>query len=235
MGIIFDILLIIILVLCIINGYKKGFVKTVLKLSAGLIAFISALIFSNALSAAFYDGFMYSSVREPVYETISSEVDERGTSALESVESTVEKFDALLSKFGHSSDDIIADLEKSSSSDIDKLCNELADDISSVIASALSHALAFISFFVVTLILVLIVSHFSGIIRKIPIVGGADGILGALLGACSGIIISLIVAFAVRALLMLLSSKNPDVSAQLLDGSFIIGILEKIKLFKLIF
>lgn len=235
MGIIFDILLIIILVLCIVIGYKKGFVKTVLKLSAGLIAFILALIFSNPLSNIFYEGFMYSSVREPIYETISEHVEEHGSSALNSADGVVAKFDSLLSKFGHSGEDMLADLKESTSSETEQFCNKLADNISSVVASALSHALAFIVIFIVALICTLILSHFSGVIRKIPIVGGADGILGALLGACSGIIIVTIIAFAVQTVLMLISSKNPSVSAQLLDGSCVIGILEKVNLFKLIF
>lgn len=235
MGIIFDILLIIILVLCIVIGYKKGFVKTVLKLSAGLIAFILALIFSNPLSNVFYEGFMYSSVREPIYNTINEQVEEHGSSVLSSTDGVVTKFDSLLSKFGHSGEDMLNDLKENASMETDKFCNKLADNISSVVASALSHALAFIVIFVVALICTLILSHFSGVIRKIPIVGGTDGILGALLGTCSGIIIVMIVAFASQTLLMLISSKNPNVSAQLLDGSFIIGILEKINLFKLIF
>ncbi len=234
MNILFDIILIIIFAFFIFRGYKKGFVKTVLKLSAGIIALIVALALSSPLSDLLYDKVIYSSVREPVYTSISSAVEEHGTSALYSADGSVGKFDALLEKFDTSRDDILGSSLPDAEQKADELCEKLSDGISSVVAGCISHMLAFAVIFVVVFIAVRLLSHFSGAIRKIPFVGTADGILGGVLGACIGFIALLLITVIFNAAFSLAAAKDPTLSVYWLDKSIIVIIMKKIDFLNII-
>ena len=73
----FDIGLIVILLICIYIGRKRGFVKSVIMLLGYIIAFAGAFFISKAVSPAIYDNFLKSKT-ESFVEKNMDKIDIKG-------------------------------------------------------------------------------------------------------------------------------------------------------------
>ncbi len=207
MALIIDIILIGILLFCAYAGWKNGFIKTI----SGFFAYVLSFAISNALNKFISPHVM----KLPFLANMVTEGAELPEIAGDST--FIDKMKVLL---GFLREDIMAD----GSADTAKAV--LENCLAEVLAMLISFALVF----VITLILIkLIFFALDFLIKKIPVVKQANGILGAVAGLLNGFIWTWAVSnIFVKFLLPLLNYFEPNIFIMEIADSYIINLCTKI-------
>ena len=172
-----------ILVLTGILGYKKGFLKQLLEMSALIMALVFAYLFSPYITHMIdmYTG-LHDKVEQSVTERVDAFLDEKGAATVDQIEQVlsdsflpkvlVEKFAAKMQEAGGGGTrkEYVARLGAYSADLTLKVCGIIAT-------------------FIVFYIIFLVVMFAVGMLDKVPVVSGVNKTLGLILGLVRGLII----------------------------------------------
>ena len=165
-----DILILLILILATYLGYKKGFLCTLSGVIAILLSFVLALNFST-----YVEEFIKSTpVYESIYENIENNVNPSNSEDEEYNVAKLNMPSTMLKK-----------IEKNIDNKKNEAVNTVVEKVSNAAVKIISILLIFIA---VRLILWILLSGF-GIIKKLPLIGWFDKILGALFGFLRGFLV----------------------------------------------
>lgn len=169
-----DITVLLIFVLSIVLGLKKGFLKTVTGLAA--------MVLSLALATAFYPYVAEIVMKTPVYDIVYE-----NTAAVIAVPEQAS--DCLTTDYGTGKlglpRDFLNDLEKNIDTVKDTAVNVVAD----AIAAAAVKIISVLCVFLLVRLLLSVVIKLAGILRRLPVIGWGDSLLGALFGLFRGLLI----------------------------------------------
>lgn len=205
-GILLDVVLVVILLLCIRKGSKDGFAKTIVSFAGLFIAIILAATLSKPAADFAYTNFAQKPIETTIETAITSKTEGLKESApsaqqlLEGVEGAIEKLPAFIKdalktdqKQAEISDHIVALYTP----DIAEFSKKAADTIvKPIVISILSVVVFFVLFFAV-LIICAILSKALKIVNKLPLLGGINALFGGVLGALKGVVIVLIINFVI--------------------------------------
>ena len=168
-----DAILLLIVVLSVVLGYRQGFFKT-------LTGFLSVLL-SLVISISIYPHVFGYLKDTPIYETVFSSV--------ESVVRPAEDNTDDLNEYGvfqlNLPNELIAALNESIDTKTENITVAIVQNITDSAINILSILLSFLAVRLVLFLMTLI----GGFIRKMPIIGFGDGLLGALFGFLRGLAI----------------------------------------------
>ena len=165
-----DIIVLLILVISVIFGYRKGFLRTLTGLIAIMLSFVLALSFSPKLESYIKTTVVYENIYENIEKSmISSDAD------------TDEYNTAKLNMPRQMLKDIEKGIEEKKNEAVGTLIQKVCDTAVKIISMV-------IIFVAVRLIIMLLLLCF-GILRKLPLIGWFDRILGALFGFLRGMLI----------------------------------------------
>ena len=231
MGIILDIILLIIALVCIIYGAKKGFFKSVMALATNVLALLLAYTFTPALSQWFYDGFVLSNVGGGIAKTFAS-IAKTGS---EMQSSDVYDLSLLLEsqQFIHTAEQCGADMTSveavigEGGSGFDAV-ERVAYTVASPISMAVSEIMAFILIFVVALILLKVVVWAVGLVFKLPVLRDLDKALGLVFGIVTALLSVTVFAVLTESVVDILSTLYPgNFSYSIIESSFAFELLAK--------
>lgn len=228
MSVVLDIILIAIFAAFVLLAAKKGFVKTLLELVATILALMLAYQLSPVIAQGAYDGI----VKESMITSIEEQLDENfnASTAAKKAEVTLEALPdfvvSLASSAGVEIDEVKAKIssEKFSSQN---LATELVEKVAQPIVVG---ALTIVAFMLLAIILLFALKFLAHIISKlfdVPLIGTANKILGALLGACKGVIV---IVFLCTVLEFVFANGDGEMATAVND-SFVIGLLDNINPF----
>lgn len=228
MFLVIDIILVAVFALFVYTAMKKGFMLSLLEFLAVIISFVLAYSLSPVVAEAAYDGF----VEKQLVESVEDKIDEN-FSLEETGEQTEQLLDAIpdymvvfAESFGISVNDIKHDLAKEDLSN-ENLATELVENIAQPVAIG---ALTVVSFLILAVVLQIILKVLARLISgvfKLPVIGSANKILGAILGACKGIVV---VIFICTVLTVVFSSGDNEI-ADAVNDSLVINALDEINPF----
>lgn len=201
MSIITDIILIAVFFLCIFLGWKKGFVKTL----SGFVAYIVSFILANAL-----DDLVAPLVRKLPF--ISNMITEGAADVgLTSDMTFLDKMNSIMKFFAN-------DMISNGNSEATQAA------VKNYMAEILIAVIAFAAVFVVSLIVLKVLLRvFDSIIKKIPVIKQANGLLGAIVGLFNGFVWTWVISNVfVKFLIPVLNQSNPDFFALEIAESFIV-------------
>ena len=164
-----------------IIGFNKGFLRTLVSMSAIIIGIIFVSLFGSAVTRwVDTNTSLRTTVREAAYEKLSARAME------EYAESSQEQKEAVSGEFVPESvlnavEATEETVKKAAEGYVSALADKVADNAVSAAGFLLTLALAF----VVTRIILLI----SKVVSRIPIVGGINRLFGGVLGLARGAII----------------------------------------------
>ena len=210
MSLAIDIILAIIIILPVILGIKRGFVKTVMGLVSVLIAICASYILTPYLSPLCRDKIVEPYMRTPVESQIESMLDASGetfdTESLENLSEIPDVVKNICDTFGIDIQDI------KSNEEIDKQSPDqsISDHITELILSRTAYIIAFISVFIAAAIVLRIITIILCAICKMPILNSINRIAGAVFGFCFGGISAFVIAKLLILLLPTLVSVNPE-------------------------
>lgn len=206
MGIIVDIIILAIVAICILVGYKRGLSKSILKIASFLIAIILALILYRPIANVITDKTdLNKNIRNGIIEKFNKDVKENeNNETSEATEETKEVKIAITDNIGEKIKDETEEMKK-------KIIEETATEI----ANRVVDIGAALVVFIVVRIILLVAFALLDLIAKLPILKQVDKVGGIIYGILQG----LLIIYIVLAIIYLLN---------MIAGLSSIGIVEDI-------
>ncbi|MDD4376108.1 MAG: CvpA family protein [Clostridia bacterium] len=216
----FDILLILIIVLAIFIGYKKGFVNRAVKVASFIIAIILALLFQSSLTNFIGDNLGLKPVIENAVQDVIIEHVEKDDSKEENLKTA---------KKGTMLDKALKDISVEAEEKKMELIIAWSNNITKVILKGISILSIFI---LVSLVIGIIAIILNTVIKQLPVLKTLNGIGGALLSLIL-IILQIYIAFAIVSILSPLGMvkgiieviNDTRIIKLLYDNNIIIGLI----------
>ena len=178
MGILLDIGFVIIILLCVVFGYKKGFFKSIAGFIGAVIAMFLAWVLAGLIANALYQGVF----REKLIDNISSVLSNDALASFpEKAAQVVANLPGFLSNTLNNQGITSSQIEQSLQAAGSNAAPATADLISPAVIWLLQLLLTVILFFILV-ILVRLVIKLIGNVFRLPILRQVDGILGGLFG-----------------------------------------------------
>ncbi len=192
-----DAVVILIFLLCVFIGHKRGFIKTV----AGIVAFLAALAVSTLLNGPIA-GLVYDKAVEPsIIETVDTKLEETKGTAIEQLDNAYQSLPDMVKNL----------LAQAGITDV----NELSDRLSTDGAETMGHsvnavveplllplikALCSLLLFFIAYIAASIVLRVLNIIAKLPLLKQLNKTLGLIGGVVSGALWALLAVTVIQVL-----------------------------------
>ncbi len=203
-----DILIIVLIILFAILGFRRGLARTLLNFAAMIASTVIANFLSDALAQAIYNSFIKQGVIEKIQTTISTQgVDTAINTSLNSAPDWVTGLlNPFMKMFGMSLNDVQKSLVISNDQTL-TVAQNLEKPVGALTISIISLILMAVIFTVVFCLFKLLIRHVVKIF-EIPVVSQINHILGGIIGFAEGIVF---VVFAVNMLYVVFVNANPSV------------------------
>lgn len=231
-SVIFDIIALVLAIFIIARSASKGFISSIISFFGGLASLIISSFLSRPLAEYIYGLFLKDKIISSITESIGNVSTNSASEFLNSLEQSVQSLPspivALFQSNGQSVVDIVTN-------NLGQGVQTIAEDLSLKIIEPLFITLISTVFFIILFIILSLVFNllsklFVGI-KKIPVIGKINSILGAVFG----ILYSLIILYVVYVVLYFLSTvfnlSLPYVTQETLQGSYIFGWLSSFRFF----
>lgn len=223
MYIIVDIILVSIIVLFTIIGYKKGFINQVLDLASGVIAFFAAYFITPLVAPVVSKHLFYDNIAGHISSAINGMREGEGVSGLFGDGKANEAFREFISRFGADYETVKQNFAANAEQSADETVSGITEHVASPVSYALSYALCFIVIFIAVLILLWVLKHVLDLAAKLPVLKHANKILGLVVGFLFGILVVWVVALVIKLGLPYLNAKAPSVFPEdLVDRSYVL-------------
>ncbi|MBO5860018.1 MAG: CvpA family protein [Clostridia bacterium] len=194
---VFDGILILIFAACIIEGRRRGFVRTVLSLVSVIISLFVAQSFSAPVAAWANEEFAGEAVSGYVENYIENAFENEGTQ-LDSSDvlggSVPEEVTAMLEKYGVS----VSEIADGASQGIEELSNAIAQRILDAVLFPVLEIIAFLVIYIVCSFVLSLLNGFICSAFNLPVIKQMNKLLGGILGAVKGVgVASVLSVFAV--------------------------------------
>lgn len=201
MGILLDIIIIAILLISVVLGYKKGLINVAFNLCAFIIALIITLVLYRPITNFVIDNTEFD-------DKIESVIIEKGITNGE--ENTIE--DGTLNKY----------IEEYVMKSVDNTKNEIVKSTATIIAEKIIGTVVMIALFIVIRILLIFAKAIINGIANLPIIKQFNELGGLLYGILRGIVI---VYGILTIMFIVISMNNNGVFANAIDTSIVSRIL----------
>ena len=196
---IFDIVLGVVAVVIVVYTAKRGFVLSLLNTIAVALSGFLSYKFSKPVSEFIYSSFLYDKIETKLTEVLS------GLSKDVSFDSKIQAMtDSLPESMVNASQGLGVNLESAIKAiDLEvfsneKIVNAFIDNVASDIIISVLEVVSFVVLFVLlSFILKNVAIIFSKLVRKIPIVGKANTILGGVLGVVKAFVLVVMICFVI--------------------------------------
>ncbi len=230
MAITLDIIVVAVIVLCVIFGYKNGFVKTVYRLLRTVGSFIVALIFAKPVSYILAETPLFKSIIDGIGDKIQSielfsHEAKNGISIEESLtpaaKQMLDNLNISLAEFGEQISALISTGEQN-------LKDGVRDYVLTPIAESLSFAIAFILLFLGTAIALKILSVvLEGTLRLVGL-EKVNRTFGLVIGLAQGFIYALVICTLVSAFMPYLSASELGITPAVVADTYVFKEIAKI-------
>lgn len=187
-----DLAVIVIIGFFVYRSYKKGFARTVLELAAFIVAYVISSTFSGVLAQWSYDAFLEKSIEPAIHTAITETTD----SALDEV---LPDYIVNGAKTLGIYDGIVESQRETAVETADTLCNNV---VRPVVINIVRMILSVVMFTVLLFVLRFAVRAVDKVFR-LPLIGGVNRALGALVGFIKGGIVVVMACFIISAVMLL--------------------------------
>lgn len=216
---IIDIALLVVLVLTVIQYWGKGLLAGLCELLGNVFAAVGAYVFAGRVSGELFDNFLKSGMVEKVSESINQTAGAvRASEVVEAIFSFLPQ--NLVNTLWEKADQLI----EVSQGTAGEAAAQLVDTvIAPVVVPLISIAVFFVFFILARMFISLLVATLTNI-NKVPIVGGANRLLGALVGFVSGGISVYLLTCVLGAIVLVTAGGIPFLGLDTLRESFFCGL-----------
>lgn len=225
MEFIIDIILAALLALCLIVGWKKGFVKSLMDLVSNLVAFIVARVVSVQAAPSVYSRYFETKAQDTLTRELASagsSASAQVQSALDSIPESLNGFFDLLGVDKKAMVDLLSqNLDQAGSQTLDVLMTNVV----SPIFTAVIRLVIFVAVFALAVLLLKLLTLLLDKLTELPALKQANELFGLLFGAVKGVIVVVFVCFLLELLAGFIG--NGTFSA-LVENSKIVGVFDNV-------
>lgn len=203
MNIAIDIILTVIAVSCLISGWRKGFVDTVMKLVSFVLAGVGAYFFYTIPADYMYDKFFLPKLTDMIENSILS--GGAGMTLTELFNSKPAFFVDILNRYS-----TVGEVEGFYNSGTGTSLTDISSFMAEPLARAIANVLGFLLVFVALILLLGLLTLILDKICKLPVLKSANKLLGIALGALLGLLFAWLIAAIIGGALPELSKAYPD-------------------------
>ena len=235
MHIIIDVILIAVFVSTVINGYRIGFIKSLISVCKFFISIAIAFALASHVGALISEKVVY----EPVLSVVTDKVEDVAGTVNEEADLS-EIFDKLPDsvKLFVSYDEDAQDKINGAISDgiiSDESISELSHSIASGISGVISSIIAFLAVFAISMIALTILAFVLDKIFTLPVLKQANKLLGLIFGVFYGAFNVFAVCTVITLILHLIGVNSPELSAEAMkDRTVVYSLVENVDMSHLI-
>lgn len=192
----FDVLIVALLVLCVWQGWRRGFVRTVSGLLALIAAVLVAAVFSGPISKALYTNAVEPNVMAVLETSMEEDLLPTAEELDDAMEGLPEVVSTLLEANGLGNGAAVLAKVESLQGDESAAAGITRQAITPVVLPLIKMVCSVV-LFILSYLLALLVARALNVVTKLPLIKQANNVLGLFAGAVSG---GLWVLFAIRLL-----------------------------------
>lgn len=192
-----DAVVILIFLLCIWIGCKRGFIKTV----TGIVAFLAALAVSALLSGPVAELIYDKAVEPSIVETVDTQIEQSEGTAIEGLNSAYQSLpDVVKNLLAQAGIEDVDDLAQNMPMGINTPISESVNAVVEPVLLPLIKALCSLLLFFIVYILVSIVLRMFDLVAKLPLLKQVNKTLGVVGGIVSGALWALLAVTVLQVL-----------------------------------
>lgn len=235
MSLILDLIVIVVALVCIISGAKRGFVKSVFSLASSILALLAAWLLTPYVSTWLYEkcfsGMVAGWVQKAIMPLLIPK--DGGFDLAKLFSDMPEAFSSLLKGFEADATALAGQYSIPAASE--ETIHALSEKIASPAATLLSKIVAFAAVFLVAILALWLVSLLLGMIVKLPVLRTVNRVLGLILGILTAMVwafcLCKIMPYAVKAL----AGVKPEwFGGDVIDKTLIVRFLSGLNVFSFI-
>lgn len=231
-----DIILIIICVLTVFLGTRRGFVKTLMSLLSVIVALICSYTFTPMFADFLSEKFFMAPVAGSIADTLRSLVPEVDGQydLLGLLNDMPQTLASILERYNINPEELKASVESLTVGG-DESVTALAGMIAEPIVEMISTVVAFITIFVVLTVVLGIITAIINSVFKLPVLRGANTLLGFLLGVVTALVILFVYSSLVSALVVSLGSISPEwFGSDVIEGTLVVKFFAELDFFSIL-
>jgi uncharacterized membrane protein required for colicin V production len=242
-GILIDVILVLIVVICAKKGSKDGFAKTLVSFFGFFIALVIAAVACTPVAEFCYDSTVSKPVETETKKLLDSKVQQYGSVEIDAVVAAVDGAIDTLPGFMKNSiktEKVTENFKNSVEGSLSSLDTAgIAQSVNQkIIRPSLVSVLAAVSFviiFVVLFIACKILSKCLKLVNKLPLLGKVNGLLGGILGTLKGVIIVILINWVMVFLVGDNGSLFNVITMNTINSSLINNLLTKLNPLNIVF
>lgn len=222
-SIILDLIALAVFVSWVISGYKKGFLKTIVLAVGTFVALLAAFWLSGWLADLIFANFIRGPVLQNITDTLSGLSDTTSVSAaIPIVVAALPSFilNPMLAQYG-SQEAMISEIQKNAGETLSSVGITITDTVVAPVVTMLLQLVLCLLIFIVCVIIIKIIAKAMGAVRKIPLVGTVNAVLGAVVGALQGILVLLLLGLVGNIIISLSGNALGWFNTEIIGKSFI--------------
>ncbi len=223
MAYILDGVLLLIVIVTVALGYRRGFIRSVVQLVGLIAAVVIASSLSGSLSTLVYDSF----VSEPLQNKVVEAVENAGSGvASERLDSALESLPPFLVNAINQNDQATQALDDLQNTVVDSTTSLAKTLVNTVIRPLAIGLFRVVIFIVLVVLLLLVVKLLTALIKpvtKLPVIRQADGLLGAAIGLVKAVLFVLIAV----SVMQLLASSGKLITMEQLEETLLTSWVAK--------
>lgn len=188
---VFDAIIVLIFVSCILDGRKKGFIKMILTVISAIICFAVAGEYSESVAAWLNENFVHSALSSAIANSISDNLSSGTQAVLAELPKTL--IDAV-AQMGFSVEEAVSGL--SSQANAAQAAESITTAAEGVLVLPLLNIISFIVIFSVCRFVLGFIIGIINTVFKLPVIHGMNKFAGGILGAVKGLIVVAVVSTA---------------------------------------
>ncbi len=230
---IFDIVLVVVFAVCVYNGGRNGFLRAIASLLVSVLALAGAGYATMSFAPVVSDQYVNPAITSTLQTQLKNNISE---STLETVDMLISNTENIFSTFSNmwEKDDetkVEAKEEVTDNENTDeenpKNTNDLVAYISTAVGNAVTSVLMFIVLFALLLAILRVLIDKLRFVNKIPIIGPLNMLLGAVLGAITGVLILGIPLWLIVNVLPGVFKVTSILDPQILENSYVLSFVMK--------
>lgn len=232
-SLILDAVVIILAILIIRAGYRRGFLHSITMAIGFVAAAVIAMTFSGYAARYLYDGFLEKPIADAIEHTVLAETDALSFDTV--VPELLDKLpkivsNSVLAVYGGEAD-LIRSLQEGTDGALENFGTVITENIISPVAISLLQALMCLLIFSICVIIVKMVAGVFRGFSGIPVIGPINSLLGALLGTVQALILLYGLSLIVSVVISLSANKLEWLNTGIIDATWFFKLFYDCKLF----
>ena len=188
MNFVIDIILILIFAVTALNGFRRGFVRSLTDLVTNLISVVAARILSAQLAPQVYSSYFEAGLTEKLTKSVG----DLGSNASQQVSAALDKIPGIsgfLSVAGVDQSSVTANVSEQINNEGASVVDALMTNLVSPVATFVVRVVIFVLAFIVCVLVMKLISRLLDKAVKLPVLKQANKSLGFLFGVIKGLIL----------------------------------------------